>query len=67
MRVVQPGDMSGLAKHIVELLSLSSEQKLALGKRARERVEANYEIGYVANIYGSFYQELLEMKCQGPE
>jgi glycosyltransferase involved in cell wall biosynthesis len=57
-RVVPSGDMAGLARHIVELLSLPPEQKLALGSQARARVEANYEIAQVARRYMDFYERV---------
>lgn len=56
-RVVQSGDMAGLARHIVELLGLPPAQKLALSSEARMRVETNYEIGQVAGRYMSFYEK----------
>jgi glycosyltransferase involved in cell wall biosynthesis len=61
-RVVQSGDMAGLARYIVELLCLLPEQKLAMGKKARERVEKNYEIGLVVKHYEVFYEQLLQIK-----
>ncbi len=55
-RVVQPGDMSGLARYIVELLCLPKEEKTALGLQARTRVETFYEIGLIARTYEAFYE-----------
>ena len=57
-RVVQTGDMQGLAKHIVELLRLPPEAKSVLGRQARVRVETHYEIGHVTRLYESFYERL---------
>jgi glycosyltransferase involved in cell wall biosynthesis len=59
-RVVALGDMKGLAEHIVELLRMPREERLTLGQRARERVNARYEIGQVVRLYERFYEELLE-------
>jgi glycosyltransferase involved in cell wall biosynthesis len=58
-RVVQPGDMQGLAQYIVELLRLPTEEKRELGFKARARVEACYEIGLVARNYEAFYEHLV--------
>lgn len=58
-RVVAPGDMAGLADHLVELLQWPAEQRARLGERARERVRARYAIADVARRYESFYQQLL--------
>lgn len=55
-RVVAPGDMAGLAEGLLELLRLSFEQKSTLGRQARDRVAANYEISHVARLYEDFYE-----------
>ncbi len=57
-RVVQSGDMAGLARHIQELLSLPIEERARLGQQARARVAANYEIGYVTRLYEEFYERM---------
>jgi len=62
-RVVSAGDMAGLARHLVELLRLPTEHRLAIGVCARERVRANYQIGDVVRRYEDFYEEL----CVGAE
>jgi glycosyltransferase involved in cell wall biosynthesis len=59
-RVVLPGDMEGLARHIQEVLSLPVEEKARLGQQARARVAANYEIGYVTRLYEEFYERIVE-------
>ena len=57
-RVVQAGDMQGLAQQIVELLRLPTEKKRELGFKARARVDACYEIGFVTRLYEAFYEQL---------
>jgi glycosyltransferase involved in cell wall biosynthesis len=57
-RVVQPGDMQGLAQHIVELLHLPKEGKRELGLKARARVDMYYEISFVTRRYEAFYEQL---------
>lgn len=57
-RVVQAGDMLGLAQQIVELLRLPTEEKRELGLKARARVDASYEIGFVTRHYEAFYDQL---------
>ncbi len=57
-RVVQSGDMEGLARHIQEVLSLPAEERVRLGQLARARVEAKYEIGYVTGLYEDFYERV---------
>lgn len=61
-RVVSPGDMSGLAAEIESLLILPSNERQALGERARARVAENFEIGQVVKRYEVFYEELAAMK-----
>lgn len=58
-RVVNAGDMEGLAQQIVKLLCLPSKELRVLGSQARERVATNYEIGHVARVYEAFYQQLM--------
>jgi glycosyltransferase involved in cell wall biosynthesis len=64
-RVVQTGDMLSLATHIVTLLRLPAEAKFALGRQARARIESRYEIGHIATLYGSFYDQLAGLKSKG--
>jgi len=54
-RVVPPGDMAKLALGLEEILALSSQEKVLLGKRARERVADHFEIGAVVRRYEEFY------------
>lgn len=60
-RIVRSGDMSGLAEQIVELLCLSPEAKSTLRRRARARVETNYEISCITDCFESFYEELIHI------
>lgn len=59
-RVVPVGDIDGLGKHIVELMSLPPEQKLDMAKQTRKRIESKYEISHVANIYWDYYRKLVK-------
>jgi glycosyltransferase involved in cell wall biosynthesis len=56
-RVVDAGDMRGLATHILNLLQMAAQERAALGRHARERVAANYEIGDIVHRYEQFYRE----------
>lgn len=64
-RVVSAGDMDGLARELVAVLELPVANKLALGEQARARVEEEYEIGHVANLYQVFYERMLAEDKQG--
>lgn len=57
-RVVEPGDMAGLADGLIELLRMPQPQREELGARARARISSNYEIGAVTRMYESFYEEV---------
>jgi len=58
-RVVAPGDMDGLAHHLIELLGQPSLRDV-LGQRGRQRVQDRYEIGAITRQYENFYLRLLE-------
>ena len=58
-RVVPSGDMPALAAAMEELLALDGEDRLAIGQRARTRVEQNFEIGQVVRRYEEYYGQLL--------
>lgn len=57
-RVVPSGDMPALAAAIGDLLSLEATQRVSLGRRARMRVEENFEIGHVVRCYEDYYGRL---------
>ena len=50
----------GLARELKALLDMPARQRLALGARARRRVEEKYEISHVVRQYEIFYKELSE-------
>lgn len=54
-RVVPVGDMNGLARELMAILNLSVAERVALGQRARQRVQENYEIGHVTRMYEAVY------------
>ena len=60
-RVVAPGDMPGLASHLIEFLQLSLATRIALGRQARQRVQARYEISDIVERYENFYLRLFGM------
>ena len=57
-RVVEPGDMEGLARHIIVLLK-QPEMRFNLGREARRRVKEFYEIGDVSRQYACHYHQLV--------
>lgn len=58
-RVVESGDMHGLAAALEELLALPLPEKAALSERARARVAEHFEIGAIVRRYEDFYESLL--------
>lgn len=57
-RVVECGDMAGLAIALQALLELPTSARTALGDRARARVGEMFEIGQVVKQYEAFYESL---------
>jgi glycosyltransferase involved in cell wall biosynthesis len=57
-RVVAPGDMPGLAHELVAVLRLPADERAALGRQARARVQAEYEIGHVTRLYEAVYERV---------
>lgn len=50
-KIVPPGDPELLGQAIVEILELSNDQRLELGRRSVERVQKKFEINMVARLY----------------
>lgn len=57
-RVVCAGDMAGMAREIVDVLSLMTHSRHELGLLARRRVAELYEIGQVTRLYEKFFEQL---------
>lgn len=57
-RVVAVADMAALAQQLLEVLRLPATQREALGKQARARVQAQYEIGHVTGLYQALYERV---------
>lgn len=58
-RVVPPRDPRALATALSELVGMSREQRVELGRRARERVRDNFELGRVVGLYEAAFGGLL--------
>ena len=58
-RVVQPKDPAALAAAMLALLALPREQRLELGRAARQRIIANYSLANLVNSFSHLYQSLL--------
>lgn len=58
-RVVEAGDMAGMAIELLSILQMSEAEKLALGQKARARVVANYDINHVVDLYQDFYDQIM--------
>jgi len=63
-RVVPPRDAQALAGAIRELLDLSPEERRALGRAARCRIEERFSIESVAARYHALYRELASQASQ---
>lgn len=56
--IVPRDDPEALARAWEKLLALSTEQRRALGERARARIAEHFEIGAIAKRYAALYREL---------
>ena len=57
-RVVPPGDPVALATALEELLVLEPEERTALGRRCRTRIQENYSLENIAARYAALYQSV---------
>lgn len=55
--LVAAGNPAGLARAIEDLLTMTPEQRSALGQRARERVKQCYSMDRIAALYLDAYQD----------
>ena len=54
-RVVKPGDHVGLARVVIDLLSLVREARSAIGMRDRDRIEGKFALGVMADRYARLW------------
>jgi glycosyltransferase involved in cell wall biosynthesis len=59
-RVVPVQDPAALAEGCFDVLSLSVEDRTALGRQARLRVESNFSLARSAAAYDKLYRTLLD-------
>lgn len=57
-RVVPRGDADALSRAILDILTLSPDEKAALGRRARERIEREFSIAAMAGRYRDLWASL---------
>lgn len=58
-RVVPPGRPEELAGAMLELLGLPKKERLAMGARARQRIQAEFSIPAMAAAFDSLYEGLI--------
>lgn len=63
--VVPADDMLGLSEGVVEMLRLSSEDRITLSIEARQRVYSEYEIRNITRLYEASYFKAVEEICVG--
>jgi glycosyltransferase involved in cell wall biosynthesis len=56
--VVKPGDRDTFTEAMIKLIKMSSEERLALGKLARNRIIKHFSLNLVAKQYEEMYQNL---------
>jgi glycosyltransferase involved in cell wall biosynthesis len=57
-RIVEPGDPHSLSMSIIELLQLEPKYREKLGMLAKQRIEKDFSIKFIANQYEAVYREL---------
>ena len=60
--VVKPGDRNAFTDAMTKLIEMSSEERLVLGKLARNRIIKHFSLNLVAKQYEDMYQNLLNIK-----
>jgi glycosyltransferase involved in cell wall biosynthesis len=66
-RVVPPKNPQALAEAMSQLLALSSDERRALGVRARERIQKDYALSAMVRSYSEVYALLAPQKLCGYE
>lgn len=59
-RVVQANNMDSLGENILDILKMSPKNRRGLGRRARARIKANFEIKQVSQVYENFYKMIIK-------
>jgi len=60
--VVKPGDRKAFTDAMITLIKMSSEERLGLGKLARNRIIKHFSLDIVVKQYEDTYQNLLNIK-----
>jgi len=58
-RIVPPRDPEALAAAWADLLSMPTEDRRALGRRACHRILDNYSLETMASTYAGLYQDII--------
>ena len=59
-KVVPLRDMESLAKEVLAVLAMSEAQRMALGRKARARIEQKFEIGKIVAEYEKYFISLAD-------
>jgi len=60
--VVKPGDRKAFTDAMITLIKISTEERLGLGKLARNRIREHFSLNLVVKQYEDKYQSLLNIK-----
>ena len=60
--VVKPGDRKAFTDAMITLIKMSSEERLGLGKLARNRIIKHFSLNLVVKQYENMYKNLLNIK-----
>lgn len=59
-RIVPPSQPDKLAKAMLNLLTMSSKERVAMGCAARERIESRYALPAIVSQYAALYHQLVQ-------
>ena len=57
-KIVQPGDMKGLAEAIIKISEMPTNERIDIGSKARMHISEKFEISTVVKCYEELYQIL---------
>jgi glycosyltransferase involved in cell wall biosynthesis len=60
--VVPPGQSMAFFKGIKSLLTISDDQRVTKGQKARQRIETKFSIGHITKEYEAIYKNLLKIE-----
>ena len=61
-RIAPPSQPDALAEALLEFLAISATERVAMGRAARQRIEARYALPAIVSQYAEMYNQLVQEK-----